>query len=221
MYLVIGKPASIEEVVKFKSSTQELKAREKILLIDDRPFTKFQSLINNGFKLTKLDDVRSIEQVEPYAVIACDVEGVGSNFGSEFQGAHVISEIRKSYPDKYLIAFTAASHTALYSEMLKSADLRTAKDADINSWIGYLETALQTIGDPRLRWFRMRSFLLSFGYDTFTVLKLEQAYIKSVTNRDASHLRSEKLLKSLPDGLAPIIIKFTATAVVEIIKAIH
>jgi len=221
MFFTLGKPASVQELIRFKSSDLELKSREKILIIDDQPFQRHEALQANGFRITKIDDINSVEQVEPYSIIGCDIEGVGKSFGSDYQGAHVISEIRKAYPDKYLIAFTGASHNALYSEMLKAADLRTTKGVDLNSWIQYLEKALNTVGDPRERWFRMRSFLLTGGYDTFTVLQLEQAYIKSIKNKDAAPLKSERLLKSLPDGLAPLIVKFTATAVVEVIKALH
>lgn len=221
MFITFGKPRSISELDKFQLSLKELKEKEKILFIDDQPFQRQNALAAHDFKITKIDDLHSLEQVEPYSIIACDIQGIGSSFESSFQGAHVISEIQKTYPDKYLIAFTGASHNALYSEMLKVADLRTQKGADMDAWTGYLELAVKDVGNPRNRWIRMRRYLISEGYDAFYVLKIEQAYIKSIITGNPSYLKSSKLIDLLPDGLVSLIAKFTATAVVELIKNIH
>jgi len=61
---------------------------------------------------------------------------------------------------------------------------------------------------------RFRKNLLDEGIDLFELFKLEQAFIKSVENRDASIMKSHKV----PDEVKDLVLKFTGFALTQILE---
>ncbi|HWH83023.1 MAG TPA: hypothetical protein VNU71_12390 [Burkholderiaceae bacterium] len=221
MFLHIGRPKRLSELGVTVPDVGELKRRFDIAVLDDEPFVRAQPLRNHGFRITELGgDIKTVDQVAAYPIVICDIRGVGSAFGSRYEGAHVLSEIRKAYPDKYLIAFTGMTYDASYNEKLTSADKSTTKDASIDLWTQLLESGLRSVGDPRERWVRLRATLLSRGVDLYDVLQLEQAFIKSVLDRSAKTFASKARELPFNNESMDLILKFSAAALVQIIENI-
>lgn len=217
MFAYIGTPKKLSDLGITCPDMGDLKSKNKIAVIDDEPFLKFGSLMAHGFNLTELGgDIKSIEQVMAYPIVICDIKGVGKAFGSDKEGAHVLSEIRKSYPDKFLITFSGMTYDASYNESLATADASATKDANVDYWTALLEKGLKDIGDPRQRWIRFRKNLLNEGIDLFELFKLEQAFIKSIEKRDASIMKSHPV----PDAVKDIVIKFSVTALTQILEGL-
>jgi len=193
----------------------ELKSAIKIAIIDDEPFIKLKALQSNKFNLTEIGDIKSIDQVMAYPIVICDIKGVGGTFGSDKEGAYVLSEIRKSYPDKFLITFTGMTHDASYNDSFSSADRSLTKNATVDQWIAVLEEGLKIVGDPRQRWIRFRKNLLDQGMELYELFRLEQAFITSIEKNDASIMKSH----SVPVEVHDIVSKFITTALAEILKA--
>lgn len=72
-----------------------LRPRIRLLIIDDDDFPYMECLRRHGYSPTHVKDIDNIIDVEPYEIILCDIQGVGKKFGSRFEGAHLISEIKK------------------------------------------------------------------------------------------------------------------------------
>ena len=107
MFIHFGKPNKLGDIGQTQLEVAELKRRFDIGVLDDEPFVQANALRAHGFRIVELGgDIKSVEQVASYPIVVCDIKGVGRAFGSKYEGAHVLSEIRKAYPDKYLIAFT-------------------------------------------------------------------------------------------------------------------
>ena len=155
MYLQLGTPKKLSDL-KFSTLIESVERRgTRIAVIDDEPFTRAAALRASGFDLIELGDIRSIESVSSYSVIICDIRGVGATFESKFEGAHVISEIRKIFPDKYLIAFTGMTYDATYNDKLAKADVSATKDIDTEAWTQILENGIREVTDPTRRWLRL------------------------------------------------------------------
>jgi hypothetical protein len=109
MFYPIGTPKKLGNLPLTCPEMRILKQKTHIAVIDDEPFHRLEQLRTHGFNITELGDIKAIDQVGSYPIVVCDIKGVGKAFGSPLEGAHVLSEIRKTYPDKYLITFSGAT----------------------------------------------------------------------------------------------------------------
>jgi hypothetical protein len=219
MFITLGTPRHLNDLRPAATSLVEIKRKVSIAVIDDEPFLRADALRHHDFQLRELGgDIRSVDQVATFPVVVCDIKGVGVKFGSKFEGAHVLAEIRKSFPDKYLIAFTGMTFDASYNEALASADKSITKDAGIDQWVQLLEDALRCVSDPRIRWTRFRQSLLARGVELFEVFKLEQAYIKGVQTKDQELLKSDSIIKDLAPEIKDLVIKFVIAGAGQLIE---
>lgn len=218
MFLTFGTPERLNSIGQEAINMVEAKLRVEIAVLDDNPFAPREALINHKFRVTELGaDIRSLDQVSTYPIIVCDVAGVGRAFGSNLEGAHLVTEIRKSYPDKFLIGYTGQTHSVAISNALTAADKRMAKDESIEAWVQNLETGINEVMNPRNRWIRMRRALLDRAVELFDVLKLEQAFIKSVRQGNPDVLANQARSLGVGQEVKDLVIKFSATAVATLI----
>jgi hypothetical protein len=142
MFHYFGTPEPLSSIGLESIDMAEAKRRVEVAVLDDNPFAPKDALVHHKFRITELGpDIRSLDQVSTYPIIVCDVAGVGRAFGSSLEGAHLVNEIRKAYPDKFLIGYTGQSHSVATTNALAAADRRMAKDESIEAWIKNLEAA--------------------------------------------------------------------------------
>ena len=110
------------------------------------------------------------------------------------------------------------TYDASYNEKLNAADRSATKDTSIDLWTQTLEDGLKAIGDPRERWIRLRPTLLAKGVELYDLLTLEQAFIKSIQDRDEKKFSEQ--VRSIPMGgeLTDLLAKFSAAALVQLIE---
>ncbi len=220
MFHYFGTPEPLSSIGQESIDMAEAKRRVEIAVLDDNPFAPKDALLHHKFRITELGpDIRSLDQVSTYPIIVCDVAGVGRAFGSSLEGAHLVNEIRKAYPDKFLIGYTGQTHSVATTNALAAADRRMAKDESIEAWIKNLEAGMDEVVNPRNRWIRMRRALLARGVELFDVFKLEQAFIKAVKQRKPEVLANEARDLGVTQEIKDLVIKFSATAVATLIGA--
>jgi hypothetical protein len=78
---------------------------------------------------------------------------------------------------------------------------------------------MDEVVNPRNRWIRMRRALLERGVELFDVLKLEQAFIKAVSQRKPDVLANKARELGVTQEIKDLVIKFSATAVATLIGA--
>jgi hypothetical protein len=216
MYFEIGTPKTLRGLNALTPPLLELKQRYQIAVIDDQPFLKAEALRNHKFQVVEIGDIKAIDQVSAYPVIVCDIRGVGTAFGSGLEGAHLIAEIRKAYPDKFIMSYSGAEFDMSYNESLSKVDVAVPKDAQTEYWVKVLEEGITTVGDTKRRWVRFRNTLLQRGVEVHDVFRLEQAFIKSLEKRDSSYLQGEKI----PDEIKEVFYAFVRVALVQIIESL-
>lgn len=154
-----------------------------IVVIDDKPFSAENNLKNSGFKITVLRDILQIVEIADYSIILCDVNGVGVALSEETQGAYVIEEIKKTYPEKIVIAYTAGSAVSKLVQRAQSkADGYLRKDASIEDWRDMLDQKIAQLADPIVTWKQLRLRLLSKDIELVDLLELEKVYLKNIKN---------------------------------------
>lgn len=218
MFFPIGTPERLSSIGQEALDLAEAKSRVEIAVLDDNPFAPREALLVHKFRVVELGpDIRSLDQVSTYPIIVCDVGGVGKAFGSQLEGAHLVTEIRKAYPDKFLMAYTGMTYSLAITNALTAADKRMEKDASVEAWVQTLEAGINEVMNPRSRWVRLRRALLERGVELFEVLKLEQAFIKSVQRRQPDFLANEARSLGISQEVKDLVIKFSATAVASLV----
>lgn len=77
----------IEETALQNMTTAELRNKVEVLVIDDQDFAAEDYLRKNGFRIVHKKDIDNINDVSAYAVILCDIRGVGKGLGSAQEAA--------------------------------------------------------------------------------------------------------------------------------------
>lgn len=213
MMLCIGTPLKLSELALTCPDLQELKKRISIVIIDDEPFIKQETLRNHGFNIVHFEDIKTINQIIDYPIVICDIKGVGSHFDSKFEGAHLLSEIRKAYPDKFLITYSGKQYDVSYNEILQGVDAAATKDASTEYWVNLLEKGLKSVGDPKERWIRFRKSLVEKGIDAYVIFELEQSFIDSVKRKDSSIMGKVRI----PDEIKELVKAFVSISLSQLI----
>jgi len=99
---------------------------------DDVKFQVVNILKRNGWSNTKIiKDVVSLEQPEVASadIFFVDIQGVGVSLGFKDQGLGLVMALRKKYPAKKIVIYSAENANAFHPAF-GQADERISKDAD-------------------------------------------------------------------------------------------
>ncbi|MBA8198200.1 MULTISPECIES: hypothetical protein [Citrobacter] len=214
---VVHKLSDIAVTVKNNDS---LRRNCDIAVIDDQSFLSAEKLKVAGFSIHEVGDIDNLKKIESYPIVVCDIEGVGKAFGAKAEGAFVVSEIRKRYPDKYIIAYSTKSFEFTYQPYINKADIAMPKVSSVEQWTEVLDRAIAIVSDPKTRWVRIRQKLIDSNVELYDVFKLEQAYILSILKKNDSLLTDANQSSGLDSSTKDIISIFVTTSLREIIKSI-
>ena len=178
-----------------KVRLESMRSSIKILVIDDEPFLKKEKLRNVGYKITETTDIASIDFVENFEIIVCDIKGVGTQFDSSFQGAFLIDEIKKQYPDKYVILYTGQVLDSSYNQFTKLCDNSIQKDSTVDDWKKMLDEAISIYTDPEEKLKLYKKILFDKNIDTKQIKLFEKNYRKSFRKNDVSFV--SKMINSV------------------------
>lgn len=123
-------------------SIQELMRYTFILFIDDETFNVVDILKQQGWKQTKLiRDVKSLndERIIQSHIIFVDVNGVGGTLFPEKQGIGLASALKKRYPDKKIVIYSATRAGDRFDEEMQGVDYRLAKNAEPYRFVQLVE----------------------------------------------------------------------------------
>jgi len=206
MYFIFGKPKQISDLkVIARPPIGTLRPRVSIVVIDDKGFVYLNVLRNHGFIITELTDITDVKAVQTYPIVVCDIRGVGKAFGSDFEGAHVLAEIKKHYPNKILIVYTGQLFDASFNQYFALCDASVTKDAESQQWVEVLDNAIATFLDPIAQWKKLRSYLIDLDVPTMRLAELEDHYVSAVLAKQAP-FQDEKKLIDLPQDAKAVLL---------------
>ena len=210
MYYLCGTPQSILDTKTASIFDFSSHPNVPIALIDDQIFSYYELLGTHNYKITCFKDIEDVHVLESYAIILCDIicdiKRVGKTFQSKFEGAHLISKIRKCYPHKVIIAYTSYPHDPTYNKYFAKADsvLKKDIDIDIDEWIEELGRAIKLVANPVFLWTRIRNSLLEFEVPIVQIMKLEDQFVSYVRQKKAT-FPDPRLSSCLPEKILPIL----------------
>lgn len=176
---------------KFSTSDYDRRSNFAIAVIDDQTFHYEQNLRANGYVIETLGDIKSIDEVSRFNIVLCDLQGVGKFLNQTGQGAFLIDEIKRKSPEKFVIAYTGGSaDDAITIKAQEHADFFLKKDQDIDDWRDRLDYVTAQLSNPIEIWQRQRDALVDADVPTLDILKLEDAYVRSMRDRSINPYES-------------------------------
>lgn len=130
-----------------------------------------------------MNDLHDLEDVSPYKIILCDILDTGRTLGGKSQGAFLIAQIKRRFPDKYVIAYTAAASGDLAVLAAQHADNFMLKDADTEDWVLNLDEAIKQFLSPIEIWKRARRKLTDANIAPEQIAILEEEYVNKILNK--------------------------------------
>lgn len=122
------------ETMEEPENLETKKNTTKILFIDDEVKFKVVKILQNaGWLHTKLiKDAKSLDQPEIYEsqIIFVDVQGVGVELNFKEEGLGLASALKKKYPNKKIIIYSAEQKGDRFHQALREVDDFLPKDAD-------------------------------------------------------------------------------------------
>lgn len=194
----------------------DLRKRIDILVIDDEEFTPVTFLSNNNFRLTYKKDIDNVKDVSEYPIILCDIRGVGKQLSDSYEGAFLIKEIKRNYPSKRVIAYTASQYDPTYNQYLEHADSLVQKGLGLEDWVKLLDEQIYKTIDPIFQWNNLRMKLLSKHVTTIEVAKLESLFVDSYKKGKFENF--EETANRMTGDAKSIILEFLSSAAVKMIK---
>jgi len=111
----------------------EIKSFCQILFIDDNQFDVVEILRDAGWNNTKqIFDIDSLDSsdITNAHILFVDIQGVGVALKFKNEGLGLIKALKKKYPTKQVIIYSAEKHGDRFHESLSLADARLFKNAD-------------------------------------------------------------------------------------------
>lgn len=206
MYYRIGTPKQISDLKALpRAPIGTLRSQVPIVVIDDKEFIYLEVLRKNDFRITKLEDITDIKAVESYPIVVCDIRGVGRTLDSQFEGAHVLAEIKKHYPNKILIVYTGQRFDATFNRYFALCDASITKDAESQQWVEALDHAITAFLDPVSQWKKLRSYLIDLDVPTIRLAELEHQYVSAALAKQTP-FRNESKLIDLPQDAKNVLL---------------
>lgn len=218
------KKYTLKDLEQVKAQIKTDNSKFKIAVIEDKVFPFLEELRRHDFNITIYNDIERINLIADYDIVVSDIKGVGKLLGSKLQGAHLIEEIHKRYPNIYLIAYSASLFNPEYNKYFELCDETKRKGIDVNDWVKTLELAIKNCNDPIYQWEKSRKILLKNGVDIGIVSKLERVYVKSIVKGKKGLLIKELSTTKLglPDSVKIIfdsVAIFAGTLISNILKS--
>lgn len=160
----------------------------RIAVVDDEAFSPQESLARHNYDITYLRDIPSIERLKPFPIVLCDLIGVGTALSSTQQGAHVIVEAKKNYPEKIIVAYTGGGREELLQASIRAADYFIKKDASTEEWMEILDKAIEDLANPARVWRKLRHRLLDGGITPYQLAELEDSFVSKTLSGEAFSL---------------------------------
>lgn len=131
--------------VPFKFIEPDLDARKiktKILFVDDNYFPVVDILKKGGWPNVNLvEDIENLDShiVKESQIIFVDIHGIGKALDFKNEGLGLVSALKRKYPEKRVVVYSAESKGDRFSEDLEAADRRLKKNAEPYRFISLVE----------------------------------------------------------------------------------
>lgn len=135
--------AASSEAAQLIAGAKKHRGAVNILFVDDDIKFKVVSILkNDGWKSAKIiRDITSLEQADVLSadIFFIDIQGVGKALHFKDQGLGLVVALKKKFPAKKVVIYSAESGLDAFHQAFKVADDQISKDADPYEFIDAVE----------------------------------------------------------------------------------
>lgn len=183
-----------------KIDINKVKKEAKILIIDDKTVSQFESNLRKwGYLNVRLmKDLENIDDVANYNLVLCDIQGTGRRLAAknklEFEGLTLAEEVKRLYPLIKVLSYSAnieeyKSHYVTHSVV----DGFFGKEEDPQKRNTQIDHCLCSFFNPVDIWLITRRQLLDAGASIHEVAKLEDYYVRKLLKKE--HITKENIFE--------------------------
>jgi len=186
------------EKIKSKLDTIDLNNKKliKILIIDDSGFDS-EPLKSLGYKdVDVFTEFNNMALIEPYDVIFCDINDVAKKMFPIGQGAELASVIKKDYPEKYVVIFSAQSHKNSFFKYYELVDNVIDKTSDYSVFCDEINKYLAIKNNPIMYWENIEKRMLKERINKVEISKMEHYFVLSLLD-GKNHFKKDKNIKEI------------------------
>lgn len=211
-YYLKNQISDLQTMCTFKNEDMlKLRHQFDILFIDDDEIPFLEILTNRGFNIRYQQDIEDIRDVSAYNIIMCDINGIGSKLGKD--GASLAAEIKKTYPSKNVIAYSAATQDLTNRKYLDMIDRTIPKGTSGDDWSSILDELIEENSNPIKVWKKATKKLLEANVSVREIAELESKYVELIKKKKFSSLESLSETKEISE-----IIKAASPLLIQVLK---
>ena len=176
---------------KWASDNDELLAKAKktmsmVVIDNDSQCRMDQNLIDSGYTHTaRKYNIERIPDVEPYQIVLIDIKGIGAkclegSVSAKDEGLAVAAEIKRQYPSKSVIAFSALLDDYQDHYILRGLDGYFPKEEAIPKRNEKIDDCLMRQINPMIKWKSIRRELFEYDIPITKVAELESYFVEAV-----------------------------------------
>lgn len=175
---------TIDVLKQYKNKIDKINIKDRkkvrILFIDDGGFDT-EPLNKLGYKDIDVEyDFKNMNMIESYDIIFCDINDVAKNIYPTGQGAELASEIKRTYPDKYVIIFSAQNQKPSFSKYYEDVDAVIDKTSDQRVFQNVIDQYISIQNNPIAYWENLEKVMLKQKLNKVYISKLEHYYVSSI-----------------------------------------
>lgn len=162
---------------------KKMKKEIQIMVIDDEDFSHLESLQKRGYHIDYRTDLTASTDAAEHQIIITDIRGVGKSLGGGLEGGAIVKEIKKLYPEKYVIVYSASQFDVTANAIFQAADECMKKDSDLETWVDTIDEGIKAFYDPKKIWHKTRANLIAAGISSYTIVQIESHFVTSIKNK--------------------------------------
>lgn len=156
------------------------KSDVSILFIDDGGFN-ITPLNQLGYRDTEvIYDFTSMESLKKYDIIFCDISNVATKIYPIGQGAQLASRIKKEYPNKMIVIFSAQNQKPSFSKYYDDVDCVIDKTVNYDTFSDIIDQYIDSQNNPVKYWKRLKKQMVKQEINSLQIAKMEHYYVKSI-----------------------------------------
>lgn len=207
--VTLGKGSQPRNVASLTLSKQNGRNQFRVAIIDDESAIRFpnemrEALRKRGFNVDYFEDVISVEQIDQYQIVLCDIKGVGKNLalGKSFHGGIIVSELRRRRPLAYIIIYSSLTYKLDFKPYLDLADEAADKGRlEEDSLAATIDNAIQILTSPEQQWDRVEKWILrDQQYKPREVEKMHKKFMSAFAAGGGITLESRLRISNLAEG---------------------
>lgn len=179
------------DLLKHKSISdfEELKKRTRILVIDDENSFPVSIFENEGYAVTKWDNVKDYNKLESgyYDIIVLDIKGVAEHL-SEDDGIGVLVDLKEKNPSQIIISFSQHSYDLNKVKFFKLADDNITKPSDYLKIKRTIDNLITTQFKPDRYITALKGLLIDNKLSNKDISKINTELSRAITKKEKPNL---------------------------------